>query len=64
VAEARGRLNELLNVIPLLERNIEHSREQHTEIVEAILAGDAEGARRAMAGHLSATGSLLRGFLD
>ena len=64
VAEARGRLNELLNVIPLLERNIEHSREQHTEIVEAILAGDAEGARRAMAGHLSATGSLLRGFLE
>jgi DNA-binding FadR family transcriptional regulator len=63
VAEARGRLNELLNAIPLLARNIEHSKEQHTEIVAAILAGDAEGARRAMAGHLSATGSLLRGFL-
>jgi DNA-binding FadR family transcriptional regulator len=64
VAEARGRLNELLNAIPLLERNIEHSREQHAEIVGAILAGDADGARRAMAGHLSATGSLLRGFLE
>jgi DNA-binding FadR family transcriptional regulator len=64
VAEARDRLNELLNVIPLLERNIEHSREQHAEIVAAILAGDADGARRAMADHLSATGSLLRGFLE
>ena len=64
VAEARDRVNELLNVIPLLKPNIGHSREQHTEIVTAILAGDAEGARRAMAGHLSATGSLLRGFLD
>jgi DNA-binding FadR family transcriptional regulator len=63
VAEARDRLNELLNAIPLLARNIEHSKEQHAEIVAAILAGDAEGARRAMAGHLSATGSLLRGFL-
>jgi DNA-binding FadR family transcriptional regulator len=64
VAEARARLNELLDVIPLLARNIEHSKEQHAEIVAAILAGDAEGARRAMAGHLSATGSLLRGFLE
>jgi DNA-binding FadR family transcriptional regulator len=64
MAEVRARLNELLNAIPLLERNIEHSKEQHTEIVTAILAGDADGARRAMAGHLSATGSLLRGFLE
>lgn len=64
VAEVRGRLNELLDVIPLLARNIEHSKEQHTEIVAAILAGDAEGARRAAAEHLSATGSLLRGFLE
>ncbi|HEX6525204.1 MAG TPA: FCD domain-containing protein [Streptosporangiaceae bacterium] len=64
MAEVRARLNELLNVIPLLARNIEHSKEQHAEIVAAILAGDPEGARRAMAGHLSATGSLLRGFLE
>ena len=64
VAEVRARLNALLDAIPLLARNIEHSKEQHTEIVTAILAGDAEGARRAMAGHLSATASLLRGFLE
>jgi DNA-binding FadR family transcriptional regulator len=64
VAEVRGRLNELLDAIPLLARNIEHSKEQHAEIVAAILAGDAEAARRAMAEHVSGTGSLLRGFLE
>jgi DNA-binding FadR family transcriptional regulator len=64
MADVRARLNELLNAIPLLARNIEHSKEQHAEIVAAILAGDPEAARRAMAGHVSATGSLLRGFLE
>ncbi len=63
VAEVRGRINDLLDAIPLLTRNIEHSNEQHAEIVAAILAGDAEGARRAMAEHVSGTASLLRGFL-
>lgn len=63
MAEVRGRLNELLDAIPLLARNIEHSKEQHAEIVAAILADDAEGARRAMAEHVSGTASLLRGFL-
>jgi len=63
VAEVRGRLNELLDAIPLLARNIEHSRDQHAEIVTAILGGDAEGARRAMAEHVAGTASLLRGFL-
>jgi len=64
VAEVRLRINELLDAIPLLTRNIEHSNEQHAEVVNAILAGDAEGARRAMAEHVSGTASLLRGFLD
>jgi DNA-binding FadR family transcriptional regulator len=64
VAEVRGRLNELLDAIPLLARNIGHSKEQHAEILAAILAGDAEGARRAAAEHVSGTASLLRGFLE
>jgi DNA-binding FadR family transcriptional regulator len=63
-ADVRMRLNELLDAIPLLERNIEHSNEQHAAIVEAILAGDAEAARRAMQEHLSGTAALLRGFLS
>ena len=58
------RLNELLDAIPLLERNIEHSNQQHEAIVDAILAGDPEAARHAMQEHLSGTAALLRGFLD
>ena len=64
VAEVRGRLNELLNAIPLLPPNIEHSKRQHAEIVSAILCGDADAARQAMAEHVSGTASLLRGFLE
>jgi DNA-binding FadR family transcriptional regulator len=62
-AEVRMRLNELLDAIPLLAVNLEHSNEQHEAIVEAILADDPEAARRAMQEHLSGTAALLRGFL-
>ncbi|MGH3950198.1 MAG: FadR/GntR family transcriptional regulator [Pseudonocardiaceae bacterium] len=64
VADVRMRLNELLDAIPLLERNIEHSNDQHELIVNAILDGDADAARQAMAEHLDGTASLLRGFLS
>src|SRR6266536_1839371 len=62
-ADARMRLNDLLNAIPVLKRNIDHTAGQHAAIVDAILAGDAELARRAVAEHLEGTGALLRGFL-
>jgi DNA-binding FadR family transcriptional regulator len=62
-ADARLRLNDLLNSIPVLKRNIDHTAGQHAAIVDAILAGDAELARRAVAEHLEGTGALLRGFL-
>jgi DNA-binding FadR family transcriptional regulator len=61
--DARMRLNDLLNAIPVLQRNIDHTSGQHTTIVTAILAGDAERARRAVAEHLEGTAALLRGFL-
>jgi len=61
--DARMRLNDLLNAIPVLQRNIDHTSGQHTAIVTAILAGDAERARRAVAEHLDGTAALLRGFL-
>jgi DNA-binding FadR family transcriptional regulator len=64
LADVRVRLNELLDSIPLLEPNIGHSNAQHAAIVELILAGDAAGARDAMAEHLEGTASLLRGFLS
>ncbi|GLY77389.1 FadR/GntR family transcriptional regulator [Actinoallomurus iriomotensis] len=62
-ADARMRLNDLLGAIPVLRRNIEHAAVQHAAIVDAILAGDQDAARRAVAEHLEGTAALLRGFL-
>jgi DNA-binding FadR family transcriptional regulator len=62
-ADARMRLNDLLNAIPVLRRNIDHTAAQHTAIAEAILAGDTGRAQRAVAEHLEGTAALLRGFL-
>ena len=64
VADNRMRLNELLDHIPLLGRNIAHSDEQHEAIVMAILAGDADGAAATMAAHVWGSAALLHGFLD
>jgi DNA-binding FadR family transcriptional regulator len=64
VAKVRMRVNALLDAIPLLERNIRHSEEQHASIVAAIIEGEPDRARSAMAEHLSATAALLRGFLS
>jgi DNA-binding FadR family transcriptional regulator len=62
-ADARMRLNDLLNAIPVLPRNITHAARQHAAIVESILAGDADRARHDVAEHLEGTAALLRGFL-
>ncbi len=62
-ADARMRLNDLLNAIPVLRRNIDHTAGQHQAIVSAILDGDADRARSAVAEHLAGTAALLRGFL-
>ena len=64
VAQNRMRLNELLDRIPLLPRNIAHSDEQHEAIVIAILAGDADSAAQTMTAHVWGSAALLRGFLD
>jgi DNA-binding FadR family transcriptional regulator len=61
--DARMRLNDLLNAIPVLRRNIAHAAGQHAAIVRGILAGDPDQARQAVAEHLEGTGALLRGFL-
>jgi DNA-binding FadR family transcriptional regulator len=63
VADVRVRLNDLLDGIPLLPRNIRHSEQQHTAVVEAVLAGDPARARLEMADHVDGTAALLRGFL-
>lgn len=64
VAEVRMDLDDLLNSIPLLERNIQHSNVQHRRIVDAILAANPVDARAAMQDHVTGTEALLRGFLE
>jgi DNA-binding FadR family transcriptional regulator len=63
VADVRMRVNDLLDEIPLLAPNIEHSSLQHRVMVDAILAGDVPAARRATEEHLQGTAALLHAFL-
>ncbi|MGW3653791.1 FadR/GntR family transcriptional regulator [Streptomyces sp. NPDC000878] len=62
-AAVRATVNDLLDCIPLLVRNLEHSQRQHAALVDAVLDGDADGAREMMREHCSGTAALLRGFL-
>ncbi|UXY18810.1 FCD domain-containing protein [Streptomyces cynarae] len=62
-AAVRASVNDLLDCIPLLVRNLEHSQRQHEALVEAVLDGDADGAREIMREHCAGTAALLRGFL-
>lgn len=62
-AAVRATVNDLLDCIPLLVRNLEHSQQQHVALVEAVLEGDADGAREMMREHCAGTAALLRGFL-
>ena len=64
VADARARINDLLDAIPLFPRNLEHSNAQHARVVAAVLTGEPVAAREAMREHLEGTGALLRGFLN
>ena len=63
VTRAQAALGELLEAIPVLPANIEHSHEQHAVVVGAVLDGDADAARSAMEDHCDATSALLRGLL-
>jgi DNA-binding FadR family transcriptional regulator len=62
-ADVRIRVNDLLDAIPLVERNLAHSNEQHQRIVRAIRRSQPAAARAAMQEHLAGTAALLRGFL-
>ncbi|MET8678709.1 FCD domain-containing protein [Streptomyces sp. NPDC004647] len=62
-AAVRATVNDLLDCIPLLVRNLEHSQQQHIALVDAVLEGDADGAREVMREHCAGTAALLRGFL-
>ncbi|MDK1473510.1 FCD domain-containing protein [Streptomyces sp. 549] len=62
-AAVRARVNDLLDCIPLLVRNLEHAQQQHAAVVDAVLEGDADGAREVAREHCAGTAALLRGFL-
>ncbi|MFG2431788.1 FadR/GntR family transcriptional regulator [Streptomyces sp. NPDC048590] len=62
-AAVRADVNDLLDCLPLLVRNLEHSQHQHASLVEAVLDGDEEAARAVMREHCAGTAALLRGFL-
>lgn len=64
VADVQLRLDELLQAIPVIAHNIEHSDAQHAAVVDAVLTGDPARARVVMEEHVDATGALLRGFLS
>ena len=63
VAAVQADLHDMLNAIPVLEVNIEHSNRQHRQILSAVLRGDPARARRAMESHCDDTAALLRGLL-
>ncbi|MEU4578027.1 FadR/GntR family transcriptional regulator [Nonomuraea sp. ATR24] len=63
-ADARLRVSDLLNAIPMLQVNLDHAATQHRAIVAAVVAGDPDAARRAVAEHLEGTAALLRAFLS
>lgn len=56
-------LHDMLGAIPVLDRNIEHSRRQHVAVAEAILRQDAATARRTMERHCDDTAALIRGLM-
>jgi len=63
VTQVQACLHDMLQAIPVLHRNIEHSTAQHHAIVTAVLAGDPSRARRTMEQHCDDTAALLRGLL-
>lgn len=61
--ESRSEVNGLLDLIPQLPSNLDHTNEQHRAIVEAVSAGDPDAAAEAVREHLDGSRVLLRGFL-
>lgn len=65
IANVQLILNEtLLQVVPFMGPALEHSHEQHAQIVNAICSGNTAKAREIMHDHVGATEELIRTFLD
>jgi GntR family transcriptional repressor for pyruvate dehydrogenase complex len=63
VASVQSDLHDMLDAIPVLDVNIEHSARQHQQLLAAVLTGAATTARRVMERHCDDTAALLRGLL-
>ncbi len=63
VTQVQRDLHDMLQAIPVLTVNIDHSNAQHEAILAAILSGDSRRARRVMSEHCEDTAALLRGLL-
>ncbi|WP_228386371.1 FadR/GntR family transcriptional regulator [Ornithinicoccus halotolerans] len=63
VADVRNQVNRLLDRIPLLPPNLDHSTQQHAALLEALEQGDPVAAEAVITDHLQGTAALLRGFL-
>jgi GntR family transcriptional repressor for pyruvate dehydrogenase complex len=63
VTEVQRDLHHMLTAIPVLAVNISHSNHEHQRITNAILAGQADTARRVMEIHCDGSAALLRGLL-
>ncbi|MFL6134773.1 MAG: FadR/GntR family transcriptional regulator [Nocardioidaceae bacterium] len=63
VTAVQADLHDMLNAIPVLEVNIEHSDRQHSAILRAVLKSEPSAARRVMESHCDDTAALLRGLL-
>lgn len=63
VTSVQATLHQMLSAIPVLETNIAHSDRQHLRLLDAVLAGRPDVARRAMAEHCDDTAALLRGLI-
>jgi len=63
VTTVQADLHDMLNAIPVLDKNIAHSARQHRLILSAVLKGEPTKARRVMESHCDDTAALLRGLL-
>ena len=64
VTSVQSDLHDMLNVIPVLDVNIDHSNHQHRLILDAVLRREGAKARRVMESHCDDTAALLRGLLS
>lgn len=64
VADIQMSLDDLLRAVPYMDKAIAHAQDQHVQIAEAVIAGEAARAKEIMTTHIEATATLVRGFMS